>query len=118
MGNYAHRRLLQLLLQEQIAVGDHRHNSRRSAQRCRRENTHLSGVGREMGVLDVGGDRRREGTVFGRPIVTSGDFFVQLYESDVLFPNDFAEDLLNMFLLCIWVVISYPAPMCCFINVT
>jgi len=38
----------------------------------------VSGVGRGMGVLDGGGDRRREGAVLGvnvgRPIVTSGDF--------------------------------------------
>jgi len=37
----------------------------------------VSGIGRGTGVLDGGGDRRREGK-FGvnleRPIVTSGDF--------------------------------------------
>jgi len=37
----------------------------------------VSGVGRAMGVLDWGGDRRREGTVLGvnvgHPIVTNGD---------------------------------------------
>jgi len=38
----------------------------------------VSGIGRGMGVLDGGGDRRREGTVLGvnlgRPIVTNGVF--------------------------------------------
>ena len=38
----------------------------------------VSGVGRGMGVLDGGGDRRREGTVLGvnlgRPTETNGDF--------------------------------------------
>jgi len=38
----------------------------------------VSGVGRGMGVLDVGGYRRGEGAVlrvnFGRPSVTDGDF--------------------------------------------
>jgi len=38
----------------------------------------VSGVGRGMGVLYGGGDRRREGAVLrvnlGRPIVTNGDF--------------------------------------------
>jgi len=38
----------------------------------------VSGVGRGMGVLDVGGYRRTEGTVLGvkleRPIVTNGEF--------------------------------------------
>jgi len=38
----------------------------------------VSGVGREMGVLDGCGDRRREGAVLGvnvgRSIVTNGDF--------------------------------------------
>ena len=38
----------------------------------------MSGVGRMMGLLDAGGDRRREGAVLGVnlrcPIVTSGDF--------------------------------------------
>jgi len=37
----------------------------------------VSGVGRGMGALDAGGDRRREGAVLGvnleRPIVTNGD---------------------------------------------
>ena len=38
----------------------------------------VSGVGRGMGVLDAGGDRRREEAVLGvnvwHPIVTIGDF--------------------------------------------
>ena len=38
----------------------------------------MSGVGLGMGVLDFGGDRRREGAVLGvnlgRPIVTNGAF--------------------------------------------
>jgi len=38
----------------------------------------LNGVGQGMGVLDVGGYRRREmavlGVNVGRPIVTNGDF--------------------------------------------
>jgi len=49
-----------------------------------------SGVGQGMGVLDFGGDRRREGTVLrvnlGRFIVTNGD-------GDAPFPNYFVEDL-------------------------
>ena len=49
----------------------------------------VGGVGRGMGVLDRGSDRRREGTALGvnlgRPIVTSGD-------GDALFPNYFGED--------------------------
>ena len=44
----------------------------------------VSGVGRGMGVLDGGGDRRRRGAVsgvnLGRTIVTNGD-------GDALFPN-------------------------------
>ena len=43
----------------------------------------VSGVGLGMGVLDFGGDRRREGAVWGgvnvrRPIVTNGDFVASL----------------------------------------
>ena len=38
----------------------------------------VNGVGRGMGVLDGGGDRRREGAVFGvnlgHPVVISGNF--------------------------------------------
>jgi len=38
----------------------------------------VSGVGREMGVLDAGGDRQRGrdsfGVYMGHPIVTRGDF--------------------------------------------
>ena len=48
------------------------------------------GVGRGMGVLDGGGDRRREwwkGTVLGRPIVTNGD---------ALFPDYFEDYLLTV----------------------
>jgi len=44
----------------------------------------VSGVGRGMGVLDGGGDRRREGTVllvnFGRPIVTNGAFATRSFQ--------------------------------------
>jgi len=43
----------------------------------------VSGVGRGMGVLDGGDDRRREWAVLevnlGRPIVTNGDFATQLF---------------------------------------
>ena len=50
----------------------------------------VNGVGRGMGVLDGGGDRRM-GTAsfwvnFRRLIVTNGD-------GDALFPNYFVEDL-------------------------
>ena len=42
----------------------------------------VSGVGRAMGVLDGGGDRRRGMAVLGvnveRPIVTNGDFVASL----------------------------------------
>ena len=52
----------------------------------------VSGVGREMGVLDEGGDRRRGkgsfGVNLGRPIITSGDFVT------LLFPNYFGQYLL------------------------
>jgi len=52
----------------------------------------VSGVGRGMGVLDEGGDRRREGAVLGvslgRPIVIKGDFATRL------FPNFFGQGLL------------------------
>jgi len=49
-----------------------------------------------MGVVVV----EREGAVlglnFGRPIVSNGDFVAWLCESDMLFPNYFGKDLLNM----------------------
>ena len=52
----------------------------------------VTGVSRGMGVLDEGGDRRREGAVLvvnlGRPVVTNGDFATRL------FPNYFGQDLL------------------------
>jgi len=42
----------------------------------------VSGVGRGMGVLNFGGDRRREGSVWGvnlrRPILTNGNFVASL----------------------------------------
>ena len=45
----------------------------------------VSGVGRGMGVLDGGGNRRRKsgsfGVNLGRPIVTSGDFVAWLCRS-------------------------------------
>jgi len=45
----------------------------------------VRGVGRGMGVLDGGGDRRREGAVLGvnlgRPIVTNGSFATQLFSN-------------------------------------
>jgi len=45
----------------------------------------VSGVGRGMGVLDGGGDHRREDTVLEvnveYPVITNGD-------SDALFPNN------------------------------
>ena len=53
----------------------------------------LSGVGRRMGVLDGGGDRRRLVAVFGvnvgRPIITNGD-------GDALFPNYFGGACLGL----------------------
>ena len=53
----------------------------------------VNGVGRGMGVLDGGGDRRRRRAVFGvnfeRLIVTNVDLATQL------FPNYFGQD--NMF---------------------
>ena len=54
----------------------------------------MSGVGRGMGVLDGGGDRRREGAVLavnlGRPIVTYGDFTTRLFQ------NYFGQDLFTL----------------------
>jgi len=45
----------------------------------------VSGVGRGMGVLDGGGDRRMEGAVLGvnlgRPIVTNGAFETRLFSN-------------------------------------
>jgi len=42
----------------------------------------VSGVGLGKGILDFGGDRRREWAVWGvnlrRPIVTNGDFVASL----------------------------------------
>jgi len=42
----------------------------------------VSGIELGMGVLDFGGDRRREGAVCGvnlqRPIITNGDFVASL----------------------------------------
>jgi len=56
----------------------------------------VSGVGRGMGVLDGGGDRRRArgsfGVNLGRPIVTNGDF------ATLLFPNYFRQDLFISFI--------------------
>jgi len=50
----------------------------KTAERIRMPFGVVSGVGRGIGVLDEGGDRRREGAVlgvnFGRPIVTNGAF--------------------------------------------
>ena len=55
----------------------------------------VSGVGRGMGVLDGGGDRRKKrdsfGAESGRPVVTYGDFVARLCESDALFPNYFGK---------------------------
>jgi len=55
----------------------------------------VSMVGRGIGVMDGVVIVRGEGTVFGvnlgRPIVTNGDFVVQLCESDELFPNYFGR---------------------------
>ena len=49
----------------------------------------VSGVGRRMGLLDGGGDRRKGmgsfGVNLGRPIVTNGD-------GDALLANYFGED--------------------------
>ena len=41
----------------------------------------VSGVGRGMGVLVGGGDRRRERGSFGRPIVTNGAFATRLFSN-------------------------------------
>ena len=53
----------------------------------------VSGVGRGIGVLDGGGNHRREngsfGSDFGRPIVANEDSVAYLCESDALFPNYF-----------------------------
>ena len=58
----------------------------------------VSGVGRRMGVLDCGGDRRREGAVLGvkvgHPIVTNRDIVRPRYSlprgvAMRLFPNIF-----------------------------
>jgi len=50
----------------------------KTADRIRMSFGVVSGVGRWMGALDEGGDRRREGAVFGvkfgRPNVTNGTF--------------------------------------------
>ena len=58
----------------------------------------VSVVGRGMGVLDFGGDRRRGrsslGENLGRPTVTNEDYAEQFCNSDVLFSNYF-EDLFN-----------------------
>jgi len=54
----------------------------------------VTGVGRGMGVLDGGGDRRRGrgsfGGEFGRPIPTDGDLATRL------FPNYCGRDLLRV----------------------
>ena len=56
----------------------------------------VNGVGRRMGVLDGGGNRRREGTVsgfnVGYPIITNGDFvalFSAVRGGDAAPPNYF-----------------------------
>ena len=50
----------------------------------------VSVVGRGMGVLDGGGDRRRESGSFGGKFGASQcNFLVLLCESDALFPNFF-----------------------------
>ena len=51
----------------------------------------VNGVGRWMGVLGGGGDRRRGSGSFG-------DFVAQLCESDAFFPNYVRTDL---FMLCV-----------------
>ena len=52
----------------------------------------MSGVGRGIGVLDGGGDRRRGmavlGVDLGRPIVTNGAFVTRLF-------SNYFEDLLD-----------------------
>jgi len=54
----------------------------------------VSGVGRGMGVLNGGGDRRMGravlGVNLGCPIVTNGEFTTRL------FPNYFGQDLLDI----------------------
>ena len=54
----------------------------------------VSGVSRGIGVLEGGGDRRRESAVFGvnlgHPIVTNRDFETRL------FPNYVGQDLLDL----------------------
>ena len=58
----------------------------------------VSGVGRAMGVLDGGSDRRRGkgcfGVNLGHPIVINGDSVGQLCKSNTLFLHDFGRDLL------------------------
>jgi len=58
----------------------------------------VSGVGREMGVLDGGGDRRRErdsfGVNVGHPIVTNGNFMTySLYRGNPKLLWDFLLSL-------------------------
>jgi len=59
----------------------------------------VSGVGRGMGVLDGGGNRRRGRSSFGvnlgRPVITNGDSVAQLRESDALFPSYFGRTRLR-----------------------
>jgi len=57
----------------------------------------VSGVGRGMGALDRGSDRRKErgsfGVNLGRPIVTSGHLAMRL------FANYFGQDLLHYYMV-------------------
>jgi len=65
----------------------------------------VSGVGRRMGVLDGGGDRRRGsgriGINVGHPIVTNGDFVAYLFSTvrvaTQLFPNYFVISCFSYF---------------------
>jgi len=61
----------------------------------------VSGVGRRIGVLYRGGDRRRGSfeVNLGRPIVARGDFVALLSDSNALFPNYFGEDLFEQLLI-------------------
>jgi len=60
----------------------------------------VRGFGRGIRILDEDGNRRGRssfGVNLGRPIVTNWYCVAKLYESDVLFPSYFGEDLLNKF---------------------
>jgi len=63
----------------------------------------VSWVGRRMGVLDAGGDRRRERSSFGvnvgHPIVTNADFVAQLFSAVIGGDADLPKLLWDFLLL-------------------